>query len=148
MATDDLVFTEGTELTLEATGASTADAVFTQADDDTVATTDNAGYPYLDFELQATWATSTGIEDGEVRLYERLLNFEGTSDEPVPDATYPRRHVGSFFPDAVTSSQNLVLEGVPRSRREAEYYIENATGQTISAAWTLKATPWTYGPSA
>ena len=148
MAANDLIKVEGTELILESSGVSLTNTSFAQADNDTVAPADNAGYPLLDFEFQGAWATSTGINNGEVRLYSRKINFEGASDAPEPDANYPRDLVGSFVPDAVISTQNLVLEGVPRSLREEQFWIENATGQTLSAGWTLKAYPVTHRPSA
>jgi len=148
MAANDLIKVEGTELILEASGALLTDGAFAQADNDTVAPADNPGYPLQDFEFQGAWVNASGINDGELRLYSRKINFEGTSDAPAPSATYPRDLVGSFFPDAVTTTQNLVLEGVPRSLREEEFWLENATGQTLSAAWTLKAYPVTHRPAA
>ena len=148
MAANDLIKVEGTELILESAGAALTDGSFAQADNDTVAPADNAGYPLLDFEFQGAWATATGINNGEIRLYSRKINFEGASDAPAPSATYPRDLVGSLVPDAVTTTQNLVLEGAPRSLREEQFWIENATGQALSANWTLKAYPVTHRPSA
>lgn len=148
MAANDLIKVSGTELILEGNGASLSDGLFDQADDDTVAPADNAGYPLLDFEFSGTWSVATDINDGEVRLFSRKINFETTNDAPAPSATYPRDMVGVFVPDTVTAAQYLVLESVPRSLREEEFWIENATGQTLSAGWTLKAYPVTFRPSA
>lgn len=148
MAANDLIKVSGTELILEGNGASLSDGLFQQANDDTVAPADNAGYPLLDFEFSGTWAITTAINDGEIRLYSRKINFEGTNDAPTPSGTYPRDMVGVFVPDTAAGVQNIVVEGVPRSLREEEFWIENATGQTLSAGWTLKAYPATFRPSA
>lgn len=148
MAANDLIKVSGTEIVLEANGGSVSDGLFQQANDDTVAPADNAGYPLLDFEFSGTWAITTDINLGEVRLYSRKINFEGTNDAPVPSGTFPRDLVGVFVPDTAAGVQYLVLEDVRRSLREEEFWIENATGQTLSAAWTLKAYPVTFRPSA
>jgi hypothetical protein len=148
MAVNDLVIKLGTLKSLEDSGAAVTDTSFAAADQNDLTPSDDAGFPFLKFVLIATWATSTGIEDGAVRLYSRKLNIDGTNDAAVPDATYPHDFVGSFVPDAVTSLQRIELSGVERAIEQDEsFYIENATGQTISSTWDLTVTPYTFGPA-
>lgn len=146
MATGDLNLVTGTVVQLDNGAAGTlADGAFAVAPDADLATTDNAGYPLVQFMLSATWATSTDIEDGQVNLYRMKIDVEtGGGDEGVPDATYPRKWVGAFFPDAVTAEQFMTIDPIPRSNDAERYYLGNATGQTMSAGYILEATPMTY----
>lgn len=149
MASGDLNRVGGSVVQLEANGASITDGSFAQANDNDLLTSANAGYPWIDFMLSATWATSTDIEDGAVHLYRRKMNVEtGGGDEPTPDAVRPREYVGSFYPDAVTSEQFMTIDNVPRSLYQEQYYIENQTGQTASSGWVLEATPVTINQEA
>jgi hypothetical protein len=133
----------GTEKTLEANGGSCSSAAIVQANDATYAVVgDGASFPDADFALRCQWATITSIENKTIDLYARSLNFDSTNDAIAPTATFTHRYIGSFRISAVAANtdqyMHLVARDVPK---EAEYYIINSSGQTISAGWTLKVTP-------
>ena len=138
----------GTIKTLESSGASVANAAMSLA---TTATygivADGASYPDADFVLSATFGVAPTVNT-TIDLYAQELDIDGTSDAQVPTTTYKQRYIGSFVVNAVTTAQPLKLraDDVPLV---ASYYLHNnATGQTMSAGWTLKVTPRTYGPAA
>lgn len=91
-----------------------------------------------DLVLNLTMAVSAGAGTS-VLVYRRDLNVDSTSDSPVPDANYKGVFVGSFLVDSGTSAQTLFLSNVPLAGYDAEFYIDNQTGQTIAnTPWTLK----------
>ena len=59
-----------------------------------------------------------------------------------------QKYIGSFVLQASATNTDqylaLIAYDVPA---EAEYYIINNAGQTLSAGWTLKVTPRTYKPA-
>jgi hypothetical protein len=140
----------GTEKTLEANGGSCASAAIVQANDAAYAVVaDGASYPDAEFALRCQWATITSIENKTIDLYARDLNFDSTNDAIAPTATFTHRYIGSFRISAVGANTDQYMKikayDVPK---EAEYYIINSSGQTISAGWTLKVTPVTNKPGA
>lgn len=148
MATNDLLYTPGTQLTLEDSGGSITATSFVKADDDTVAVADDANYPFLQFLAVLTFG-STPTAGLPVNLYQRRINVVASNNAPVPDGAYPHELIGTFIIDALTSAQYLTLDGVPRPmNQEAEYYLENLADQTISAGWDLFCTPYTFIPAA
>lgn len=138
----------GTPKTLEANGASIANNALAQADDASYGiVADGASYPDARFVLTGAFATGP-TENSTLALYARPLNIDGTADADAPETTRPTQFIGVFVVNNVTSSQSLVCraQDVPW---EADYYIHNnGTGQTLSAGWTLKVTPYTVGPAA
>ena len=154
MANETKRIFHGTTTTLEANGASTANNVLTQANDASLnlgSYTSPAGYPNVRFVLSFTFATAP-LENSMIKLIARPLNIDGTNDAQAPEASFLEKDVGygqrdQHFPvNNVTTAQYAVMD-VHDAPWEADYYIFNAaTGQTISAGWTLKATPFTYGP--
>ena len=148
IGTNDAIVKLGTTKTLEANGDSTANNVITLVEDEGYSiSADGANAPDADFVLSVTFGTAP-TENSSVALYARELNIDDTADADAPAATYKPRYIGVFIVDNVTTTQHLKLRAtdVPS---EADYYIfNNATGQTISAGWTLKVTPRTIGPSA
>lgn len=136
----------GTTKTLEASGASTTSGSVTQADDanyDTV--TDGEGAPDAEFVLSATFGTGP-TEGTVIGLYARPLDIDSTNDAEVPEAARPTRFIGNFVVNNVTSAQYMILVGRDLPKLAAYYIHNNGTGQTISAGWTLKATPITLTP--
>lgn len=137
----------GTQKTLEANGASTANNTISQANDATYGlVADGAYYPDAEFVLSFTYSVAP-TEGAVIALYARPINIDGTGDTETPEAALPGWYVGSFAVNNVTSLQYayLLAQDIPK---EAEYYIHNNnTGQTISAGWTLKVTPRTIGPA-
>jgi len=109
---------------------------------------DGGSYPDAEFVLKVQFVTVTSIENKVIGLYARPLNIDGTSDAPTPTTTYAEKYIGSFVLQASAASTDQYLtvfaEGLPK---EAEYYLYNLSGQTITAGWTLKVTPRTYKAS-
>lgn len=144
----ELVLTLGTPKTLEANGASIVNNALAQADDaDYSVASDGAYYPDAKFVLAATFGTAP-TENTTLALYARPLNIDGTNDAEAPETTRPTVFIGSFVLNNVTTTQyiELVAQDVPWA---ASYYLHNvATGQTLSAGWTLKVTPFTVAPAA
>lgn len=96
------------------------------------------------------WATAPNA-NSYVNLYARLMNIDGTNDQDVPDANYPHVFLGSFPINDVTTNQYIAIEiGLPNtvSSQVYEFYVENKTGQTLQAGWTMKITPKAIGPHA
>lgn len=137
----------GSVKTLEANGASIANNAIGQADDASYSlATDAAYYPDAQFVLTATFGTAP-TEGTTIALYARPLDVDGTADTEAPETTRPTYQVGVFVVNNVTSAQTMVVyaRDLPLL---ADYYLHNnGTGQTISAGWTLKATPRTRGPA-
>jgi hypothetical protein len=149
MATGDPILAVGTTKTLEASGASCADGAVVQADDATYTlSSDAANWPDAEFVLVATWANATGIEGKRVNLMARPLDVQSTNATEVPEAGRPTHLVGSFSPNGVTTTQYIVLDGLFAQDlpRKADYYLANATGQTITS-WALYVTPRNIIPS-
>lgn len=138
----------GIPKTLEASGASTANNTISQADDasyDVVADGDN--FPDAKFVVSFTYGTAP-TEGTVLALYARPLDIDGTSDAEVPETTRPTTYIGAFVVNNVTSAQyaELIARDVPW---KADYYLHNnGTGQTVSAGWTLKVTPFSVAPGA
>lgn len=139
--TNTVIEWRGTTKTLEASGASITSGSVAQANDatyDTVA--DGEGTPDAEFVASFTFG-STPTENGVLALYAQPLDIDGTADAEVPEATRPTRYIGAFVVNNVTTAQYAILQA-ERLPKLASYYLHNsATGQTVSAGWTLKVTP-------
>lgn len=142
---NEIIRSFGTQKTLEANGGTIANNAITQANDASYSTSaDGANYP--DAEFVASFSFSVAPTEGTVlALIARTLNIDGTNDAEVPEAARADRYVGQFVVNNVTTTQYAACfaRNVPR---EADYYLLNSgTGQTVSAGWTLKVTPMTFG---
>jgi hypothetical protein len=135
----------GTTHVLESNGASIASGAVGEANDDTYdVVADGGGYPEADFALGC--AFSSAPAQGElIYLYARALDIDGTNDAEVPQADRPGLVIGYFAVKNMTATQFMPLVGVRDLPRLAGYWLHNATGQGISAGWTLKLTPRTDG---
>lgn len=105
------------------------------------------------FKLKVTSAGWGGAPSaGEVvNLYARLMNIEGTEDNPVPDANFKMTFMGAFVVDAVDADQVLTLGpvGLPNyiTSQVYEFYIENDTSVAIGATgWQLWVSPMGIKP--
>lgn len=134
----------GATKTLEANGAIIANNALAQADDATYdLVVDGGGYPDALFVLTGAFAVAPA-EGSVLALYARPLDVDGTFDTEVPEITRPTRFIGSFVVNNVTTTQTMELTAYDLPRK-AEYYVHNSgTGQSLSAAWTMKVTPRTY----
>lgn len=139
----------GTTTTLEGNGASlTSGGTPAAANDATLdlgGYTAPADYPHVRFVFTGTFSTSTGIENKVIELIAQELDVDGTKDTEAPTASFRHKVVESFPLKNVTSAQTIVVD-VYDAPRKANYHIYQASGQTLSAGWVLKATPFTYGP--
>lgn len=138
----------GTIKTLEPSGAAVANAAMSLA---TAATygivADGTSYPDAEFVLAATFAVAP-VANSTLDLYAQELDIDGTNDAQAPTTTYKFRYIGSFAVNAVTTTQYLKIRAYDVPLIGSYYLHNNATGQTLSAAWTLKVTPRTLGPAA
>ena len=138
----------GTQKTLEANGASIANNTLAQADDASYSVaSDGAYYPDAKFVIAATFGTAPA-EGTTLALYARPLDIDGTNDAEVPEMARPTVFIGTFVVNNVTTAQyiELLAQDVPWN---AAYYLHNnGTGQTVSAGWALKVTPFTVAPAA
>lgn len=144
----ETILARGTPKTLESNGTSVVNNALAQADDASYdVAVDGANYPDAKFVVSLTFGTAP-TEGTVVALYARPLDIDGTNDALVPEAARPTVYVGAFVVDNINTIQyhELIARDVPWL---ASYYLHNnATGQTISAGWTLKVTPCTYAPAA
>ena len=144
----ETILTLGTPKTLEANGASIANNTLAQADDANYSISADGGYfPDAKFVLAGTFGTAP-TEGTTLALYARPLDIDSTNDAEVPETTRPTVFIGAFTVNNVTTAQyiELLAQDVPWN---AAYYIHNnSTGQTVSAGWTLKVTPYTVEPAA
>ena len=149
IAADSAIHFFGTQDTLGTSSASVADTAFSIASDLSTWTNDD----------DAPMASVTALIDfsvapdasSYVNLYLRPLNTQSTNDGDVPDANFIHMFVGSFPMNDVTTNQYITLDiSLPNYKTSSEYefYIENATGQTIQAGWDIYVTPKTIGPHA
>lgn len=145
----DAVNSFGTQTTVSDTTANVADLAFSVAGDAaTFPNTDNA--PQASFVAMFNFSVSPDTNSA-VNLYCRPMNIDGGNDQEVPSASFRHGFLDSFPVDAVTTAQYVSVDVVlpnTYSGQVYEFYIENITGQTIPAGWTLKITPKTLGPKA
>ena len=138
----------GTPKTLEANGASIANTAIGQADDATYGiVADGASYPDAEFVLAVAFGTNPTVNT-TIDLYAQELDIDGTNDTIAPTTTYKQRYIGSFVVAAQTATQYLKVRAYDVPLVASYYLHNNATGQTMSAGWTLKVTPRTIGPAA
>lgn len=146
---NEVIYAWGSEKTLEASGGSCSTGAIVPANDASYGVVaDGASFPDARFVWRGQFATVTSIENKTIDLYARPLNIDSTNDSNAPTATYTQKYIGSFVLQASATNTDqyvsLVAYDVPA---EADYYIINSAGQTLSAGWTLKVTPRTYKPA-
>jgi hypothetical protein len=141
----EAIVVKGTQKTLEANGASAANLSVTQANDGTYGiVADGTNFPDAKFVLACQTAVAVA-ENSYVSLFARPLNVDGANSTEVPEAARPTVFIGTFILNNVAINTNQYCELIARDVPwEAEYYIYNASAQTISAGWTLKVTPFSY----
>lgn len=154
IGTDSLIDFFGTQDSVDdGTTSTIADNAFSVVADITTWTNDDDA-PACVMMLQCQFGTAP--DDGSViNIYAQKLNIESTNDSPVPDAVNLDQYIGSFVVDgtlAATNDMFLVTNWLTlpnhKTSQEYNFYIENKTGQTISASWEWFITPSTKGPHA
>lgn len=133
----------GSWVDLEASGASIANNAFGAADDAGFSLSTNGGNrPHLEFELEITFGTAP-TANTTVALYHSPQDlFGGTSDGGTPSANNVGGYLTRVQVENTTSAQRFRFD-VPFAPTDSKYWLQNAaTGQTISAAWKLRARAW------
>jgi len=158
IGTGDLVNKAGTQtLVSAASPSSVASAAFSASGD--VASsgwTNTDSVPFAAFALKCQWATVTGVANKVINLYARAMDIQSTNDAVQPSANRKGTLIGWFVVYAASTGTDywFNIEGgyVPLPElaegQVYEFYLENLTGQTISANWALYARPLTRGPKA
>lgn len=145
---NETTIAKGSPSVLESNGASISNNAIGQADDLTYdVVTNGLNYPDGRFVLGVTFSVAP-TEGTTIALYARPIDVDGTADAEVPETTRPTAYIGSFVVNNVNTLQYMELyaQNLPW---KADYYLHNnGTGQTISAGWTLKITPYTLKPAA
>ena len=148
---NERIWSEGTELILEASGASTSlsDGDIRECDSDDRQPTDNAGYPFGKFEFStAAGGFSAAPTAGAViNIYEQKINSDG-NDAPDVDANYKHDYIGQWVVDPADAQQHLSticeihLDG-------GKYWVEWLDGgagtASVDAGWEVRMTPITEG---
>lgn len=108
--------------------------------------TDGKSYPDARFVLTCTFSTAP-VKNGQIALFARELDIDGTLDADVPEFGRPGRFIGNFFVNNTTSAQTLTLTAIDLPLK-ADYYLCNTnTGQSMNAGWKLTVQPRTYAPA-
>lgn len=144
MANETKVF-EGTPKALETNGGSIANNAVLLATTSYDRLTDGLNYPDAEFVLALTFSVAPVI-NSTVDLYANEQNIKGTNDETTATATYKPRYITSFVVTSITTIQHI-KKSVRRVPELATFTLHNnATGQSVSAGWTLDIIPTTLGP--
>jgi hypothetical protein len=143
----EVIVDVGSWVTLEANGASIANAAYAEADDAANRfrrVEDGGSRPHIEVELAfANSANASGSPF--ISIFQQVLNlFGGTDDAMAPSATNLRRFVLSE-PTATgttaTQRMSFIVFDVPP---EFSLWLQNGTGQAIAAGWTLRARGYTH----
>lgn len=142
---NELKWTYGTQVTLEANGGQATTGAFAAANDASLSSTNHSNYPYADFVLTCDFGAAVGA-GVTVNLYRQDLAIDGATNAPAPATTYKYFFCGAFvIPSGQSASATYPLPNVPLTS-QCQFSIENGTAQNLSAGWVLKATPKTYVP--
>lgn len=153
ISTDAAIDFFGSLTALGNTTSAVTNGSFSDGTNDLNAWTNSDDAPQATAVLEFTTAT-TGTAGSVINLYAVLLNVgdAGTEDTEVPDANFPNIYLGSFpHNNPSTSAQTAaIIISLPNAITSQIYnfYIENDTGETISAGWELTIRPKTIGPHA
>lgn len=150
----DLIEKFGTQDSVDdGTTSSIANAAFSVAADVTTWTNDDDA-PWAVFALMCQWATLP-TDNSVINIHARKLNIQSTNDDPVPATTNTWMWIGSFTVDgavAINTDTYLTTERIKlpnhKTSQEYDFYLENQSGQTISANWDMWVTPVSEGPHA
>ena len=119
-------------------GASVINTAFSVAPTSSVV----GSHVLADAVLSGTFAVAP-VASQSVHLYRRDMNIKGVSAAPAPLASNKNIYVGSFIL-STDVTQTINLPAIPLSP-DCEFYIENDSGQTLNAGWTLDIKPFGYG---
>lgn len=136
----------GGQIALTTTGASLATATMSaSAGNLNLGGLSPARYPHAQFTLKCQFATATSIENKVIELHARRKNIQSTNHGEAPTSTW-RAALGVFSLRGVANATDQFMAfdlfDVPQ---DADWYVYNLAGQTISANWGLWAYPFTFG---
>ncbi|MCZ6775258.1 MAG: hypothetical protein O7D34_02235 [Ignavibacteria bacterium] len=153
--TNDSIEKFGSQTSIDdgSTGTIANNAFSVLADINIFTNSDDAPYARFVLKLQFD-ATMPTV--GTIALFARPLNIDGANEPPVPNASFLSIFLGSFpidFSQAADTDFYTTISkaALPNfiSSQTYEFYIQNvSTVQVIGVNWTLKITPYTYGPAA
>jgi hypothetical protein len=155
ISTNDLIDKFGTQDRVDDTSTSAiASGAFSVAADVSTWTNDDDA-PEAVFALKCQWATVTNVANKVVNLYAKPLNIQGANDPVDPSTNRKGTLIGKFTVYAASTGTDYWFNSddicpLPnyQSSQDYEFYLENLTGQQISAGWELYITPKTVGPHA
>lgn len=141
----------GLQTVISASGGSQslADDTFSSAVAVTETTLDNSTIkaPTARLVLLAAdgFTLGTWTSNPQIKIYQQIVEVDGTNDEGEPDATHAGRYVGRFIIDQDTGAQYVQSEA-PISMvnvKKCKFFLKNATGATLdddgTNGWTVKA---------
>ncbi len=141
--------TYSTQITHIGSGASMAAGVMSASTDVSTAlsSTNLARYDRADLAIQVSATASINSASSSFVVYRRDMNFNGSSDEPVPGtataSTWRPHLVGVVvlpFGSNASGVYDSLVTDVPLTD-QCEFYIENTLNTAIAAGWTIKVTP-------
>lgn len=147
ISTDAAIEFFGTQDTLGTSSAAVADADFSIAGDLSTWTNDDDA-PQASVVLLANFSVAPDASSA-INLYLRPLDVQSTNNQEIPDANFQHTYVGSFPVNDVTTAQYINIQiSLPNNveSQDYEFYVENKTGQSLSAGWDIFVTPKTIGP--
>jgi hypothetical protein len=155
IGTNDAIRKFGTQDTVSAGGGTSAvaSAAYSVAGDAAAWTNDD------DTDQAAAVLTfqypSGTITTGGVQLLCRLLDIDGTTDEPPLTTNWQGHYLGSFpTGTGMAATTDYAIQSGPfllpaaKASQIYEFYVRNSCGVTMTAGWTLKITPVADGPHA
>lgn len=155
IGTNDAIRKYGTQDTVSAGGGTSAvSSTAYSASGDAAAWTNDDDSDQASAVLTFQYPSGT-ITTGGVQLLCRLLNIDGTTDEPPLTANWQGHFLGNFpTGTGMSATTDYAIESGPfllpsaKTSQEYEFYVRNSCGVTMTAGWTLKITPVADGPHA
>ena len=154
ISTNDVVLKFGTlDAVDDGTTSAVNDAAMSAAADITAWTNDDDA-PGAALILR--WQYPSGTIDGNIEIYARPINIDGTDDQPQPDSTYKHAYVGQFTIDTAQAATTDTVYQIyvdlshltVKTSQEFEFYLYNDSGVQMSANWDLDIVPISVGPHA
>lgn len=143
---NEVVITTLSAVTVASSGASAASNAFVSAG--TLNASAHSGYTGSDLVFVGTMAASVASASNFFSVYARPLDIDSTNDAPQPGSSFTGGLVGALLisGSSASAAQTAILQDVPNSWADVEFFIQNQTNATLNAGWTLKAVPKTVKP--
>jgi hypothetical protein len=154
IGTDALIEFFGTQDDLSNTTSAVSNDAFSDGTNDLSAWTNDDDAPEAEFVFKGQFPSGTLDANPHFNLYARLIDIDGTDDTEVPDANNLANHICTFnWPVDQGATTDAVVKATGRlpnveTSQVYHFYLENKSGVSLSASWSLKVTPKTVGPHA